>query len=147
MIKLCALVFLLALSLAAGAQTPPDPVAEIRATIAQQENAWNHGDIDGFMNGYARSDKTLFISGDEVTRGWETVRARYAQKYGSVAKMGTLQFSDLEVNPISADAAVVTGRWELAVENSHPHGRFTLIFRRLDEGWLIVQDHTSSASE
>src|SRR5438309_2923181 len=88
-------------------------VAEIRAVLRAQQEAWNRGDIDGFMNGYARSASPVFISEDSVRRGWETVRARYRQKYSDRAKMGTLSFSDIEINLLSSDAAVVLGRWRL----------------------------------
>ena len=56
-------------------------VIEIRAVIQAQQEAWNRGDIDGFMNGYARSKSTIFVSEDTVTRGWQTVRDRYRKKY------------------------------------------------------------------
>jgi len=97
------------------------------------------------MNGYARSASTVFVSEDEVRRGWETVRDRYRIKYSDRAKMGTLSFSEIEVTTLSPDAAVVLGRWGLKRANDEPHGRFTLIFKRLPEGWRIVQDHTSAA--
>jgi ketosteroid isomerase-like protein len=89
----------------------------------------------------------LFISGDEVTRGWDTVRERYRKKYSDRTKMGTLTFSDIEVIPLSADSAVVLGRWKLERKNDQPHGRFTLVFKRLAEGWRIILDHTSAAKE
>jgi len=117
---------------------------EIQSVLRAQQNAWNRGDIDAFMDGYARSPATAFVSGDEVRRGWQTVRARYRQKYSDRAKMGTLSFSDIEINLLSSDAAVVLGRWRLERAKDRPHGRFTLIFRRLPEGWRIVHDHTSS---
>ena len=66
--------------------------AEIRAVMKAQVAAWNRGDIDGFMEGYARSDATEFVSGDKLTRGWQTVRDRYQKKYESREKMGTLAF-------------------------------------------------------
>jgi len=119
---------------------------EIQSVLRAQQNAWNRGDIDAFMDGYARSPATAFVSGDEVRRGWETVRARYRQKYSDRAKMGTLSFSDIEINLLSSDAAVVLGRWRLERAKDRPHGRFTLIFRRLPEGWRIVHDHTSSGA-
>jgi len=40
----------------------------------------------------------------------------------------------------------VLGAWKLKRAKDEPHGRFTLIFRRLPEGWKIVHDHTSAAS-
>ena len=119
--------------------------AQIRSVLRAQQDAWNRGDVDGFMNGYGRSASTVFVSEDTIRRGWETVRERYRKKYSDRAKMGTLAFSDLEIMLLSPDAGVVLGRWSLKRANDQPHGRFTLIFKRLPEGWRIVQDHTSSA--
>jgi len=121
-------------------------VPDIQSVLHAQQDAWNRGDIDGFMNGYARSASTVFISGDEARRGWETVRDRYRQKYFDRTKMGSLTFSETEITLISPDAAVVLGRWRLKRANDEPHGRFTLIFKLLPEGWRIVHDHTSAAS-
>jgi len=121
-------------------------VADIQSVLHAQQDAWNRGDIDGFMDGYARAASTVFISEDEVRRGWETVRARYRQKYSDRTKMGALTFSEIEVTLLSPDAAVVLGRWRLKRANDEPHGRFTLIFKLLPEGWRIMHDHTSAAT-
>jgi uncharacterized protein (TIGR02246 family) len=118
-------------------------IAEIRAVMLAQVTAWNRGDIDGFMNGYARSGTTEFISGDKLTRGWQTVRDRYKKKYDSREKMGTLTFSEMKIRQLSGDAALVIGRWRLVRPGDKPHGRFTLLFRRTSDGWRIVHDHTS----
>jgi ketosteroid isomerase-like protein len=128
----------------AASEQPPNSAAEIQSVLTTQQDAWNRGDIDAFMNGYARSASTVFVSEDEVGRGWETVRDRYRVKYSDRAKMGTLSFSEIEVTMLSSDAAVVLGRWKLKRAKDEPHGRFTLIFKRLPEGWLIVHDHTSA---
>jgi ketosteroid isomerase-like protein len=129
-----------------SAQSPnANVVSEIRAVLNAQQEAWNRGDIDAFMNGYWRSEETVFVSGDEVTRGWQKVLDRYKKKYSDRAKMGTLAFSDLEITPLSTDSAVALGSWRLKRTSDTPHGRFTLIFRRFPEGWRIVHDHTSAA--
>jgi uncharacterized protein (TIGR02246 family) len=130
----------------AAPQDSPNPAAEVQSVLRAQQDAWNRGDIDEFMNGYARSASTVFVSDGEVRRGWDTVRERYRQKYSDRTKMGTLAFSDLEVTMLSPDAAVVLGRWALKRATDEPHGRFTLILKRLPEGWRIVHDHTSAAS-
>lgn len=121
-------------------------IRDVRAVLDAQVAAWNRGDIDGFMDGYARSDETVFVSGDTVTHGWQTVLDRYKKSYNSREKMGTLAFSELEIKVLSSDAAVVLGRWQLTRASDTPHGRFTLIFRRTQQGWRIVHDHTSSAT-
>ncbi len=116
---------------------------EIRAVMSAQVAAWNRGDVDGFMNGYARSTATEFVAGDKLTRGWQTVRDRYKKKYDSREKMGTLTFSELKITWLSGDAALVIGRWRLERKGDKPQGRFTLLFRRTPSGWRIVHDHTS----
>ena len=131
----------------AAAEQSPNSVSQIQSVLSAQQDAWNRGDIDAFMNGYARSPSPVFVSDDEVQRGWDTVRERYKKKYSDRTKMGTLTFSEIEVNPLSADSAVVLGRWRLQRANDQPHGRFTLVFERLAEGWRIVLDHTSAAKE
>jgi ketosteroid isomerase-like protein len=117
----------------------------ISVVLNAQRDAWNRGDVAGYMDGYARSEDTVFVSGDSVTRGWQTVLDRYRQKYDSREKMGTLVYSDLEITPIGNDAAIVLGRWQLKRTSDEPHGRFTLLMRRTKQGWKIVHDHTSSA--
>jgi ketosteroid isomerase-like protein len=139
--KLLALLLILIAGIAAAARD--DAANQIRAVMAAQVAAWNRGDIDGFMEGYARSDATEFVSGDRITRGWKTVRDRYRKKYNSREKMGRLAFSDIKVTLLSADAAIVLGRWQLVRQSDKPHGIFTLLFRRTPAGWRIVQDHTS----
>ena len=124
---------------------PRSSQAAIVRVLEAQADAWNRGEIDGYMNGYARSDGTVFVSGDSITRGWKTVRDRYAKKYDNREKMGRLAFSDVEVRLISSDAALVVGKWKLTRKGDKPHGRFTLLFRRGADGWRIVHDHTSSA--
>jgi hypothetical protein len=53
-----------------------------------QQDAWNHGDIDRFMNGYAHSSHTVFVSEDTIRRGWQTVRDRYREKYSDRGEDG-----------------------------------------------------------
>ncbi len=71
---------LMAALVCAAPEQSPNSVAEIQSVLSAQQDAWNRGDIDAFMNGYAQSASTVFVSGDEVRRGWETVRDRYRDK-------------------------------------------------------------------
>lgn len=126
-----------------------NPAAGIRRVLDEQVAAWNRGDIESFMDGYARSPDTTFISGDSITRGWQTVLERYKRGYDTREKMGTLQFSQLEITPLASDIARATGRFTLTrpgEQEPFARGRFTLLFRRTAQGWRIFHDHTSSAS-
>lgn len=120
----------------------------IRAVLAAQVAAWNAGDVDNFMGGYTRRPELRFASGGEVTRGWQETLDRYRRRYPDRAAMGTLEFSDLEIDVLAGDAAVVFGRWRLhRVDGSEPAGLFTLLWRREADGrWRIVADHTSAGA-
>jgi ketosteroid isomerase-like protein len=132
----------------ASPEEAANALTQIRSVLQAQQDAWNRGDIDGFMNGYAHSASTVFVSEDTLRRGWQTVRDRYRKKYSSRAKMGTLTFSDLEITLLSSDSAVASGRWKLNRANDHPHGRFTLILKRLRAGGLftIIRRRRKSSS-
>ncbi len=114
--------------------------AAIKDVLAQQQAAWNRGDIDAVMDSYWKSDELTFSSGGETTRSWQATLDRYKQKYTTPEKMGHLQFGSLEVFPLAAEAAYVLGRWELA---DNVGGNFSLILRKLEGRWVIVHDHTS----
>lgn len=123
-----------------------ESVAAVRAVLEAQAAAWNRGDIAGYMDGYERAETTTFISGDTITRGWQTVHDRYRKSYDTREKMGTLAFDELEIKLLSQFYAAASGRWQLTRAGDQPHGRFTLIFRRTNVGWRIVHDITTSAS-
>src|SRR4029453_2952236 len=95
---------LMAALVSAAPEQPPNSLAAIQRVLNAQQDAWNRGDIDAFMNGYARSASTVFVSEDEVRRGWQTVRDRYRVKYSKYAKYDNMSFSEIEVTMLSPDA-------------------------------------------
>jgi len=136
-------------STAAARRIPEAPEGAVRTILEIQQEAWNHADIELFMKYYWHSAQLTFISGAEEYRGWQAAHDRYLQRYGhDHAHMGELSFTQLEVVPLSPDAAACWGGWHLfvAAPGAPPKelgGRFTLLFRRLPVGWRIVHDHTS----
>jgi beta-aspartyl-peptidase (threonine type) len=135
-----------------GFLTPPEsPPADrqadeqaIRKVLADQETAWNKGDLEGFMVGYWRSENLTFYSGRDKQKGWQTTYDRYKQRYqGEGKEMGALSFSEIEVEMIAPQMATVRGRWKLKKKSEEFDGLYTLLLRKLPEGWRIVHDHTS----
>lgn len=145
------LLLIMTLPLFSGCRTVPSAYEtahvekEIRSVIDQQMEDWNKGDIARFMNGYRQDQDTRFASGVSVLKGWNAVLERYRRTYPDNAAMGKLTFSEMDVTVISSDAALVFGHWHLQRENDEPSGLFTLLFRKTEEGWRIVHDHTSAA--
>jgi beta-aspartyl-peptidase (threonine type) len=133
-----------------GAQTSNDQVIRaVHDVLQTQQNAWNRHDLDAFMTGYWNSPELTFFSGADVHSGWQATMERYRKRYqGEGHEMGRLEFSDLNIQPLAADAAFVRGAWKLSLSNGQtPHGLFTLLFRKFPDGWKIIHDHTSQAEE
>jgi beta-aspartyl-peptidase (threonine type) len=127
------------------APAAPDPEAAVRQVLDEQVAAWNRGDLEAFMAGYWASPELSFFSGGERTQGWDATLERYRKRYRSEGQeMGRLTFSELKVDVLGPDSALVRGRFQLVRSKDKPGGLFTLLFRRLPEGWRIVHDHTSS---
>jgi uncharacterized protein (TIGR02246 family) len=131
----------------AAEPTAADPRAAVRALLDAQVEAWNRGDLEGFMAGYWRSPELVFCSGATVTKGWDATLERYRKRYQAEGReMGRLGFDAVEVLPFGPDAAAARGAFRLRMKDgSEPHGLFTLLLRRVDGAWRIVHDHTSSA--
>jgi beta-aspartyl-peptidase (threonine type) len=117
----------------------------IKHLLVSQIEAWNNGNLQGFMAGYWHSPDLTFFSGTTVTKGWEPTLQHYQQRYkGEGKEMGQLEFQDLNIDLLGRRGAVVTGKWQLTMsDGKKPGGLFTLIFKRLPGGWHIVHDHTS----
>ena len=121
------------------------PVDAVRQVLTDQQNAWNRGDIDTFMQGYNNSPETTFI-GKSLSKGYNAVRDGYHQRYATGAAMGKLQFTDLEIKPLDKNHAIATGRFHLTRTSEgggDTQGIFSLVFERQSTGWKIILDHTS----
>jgi beta-aspartyl-peptidase (threonine type) len=99
------------------------------------------------MAGYWNSPELTFFSGGNVSKGWQSALDHYRKSYqGEGREMGKLEFSDLQIEVLNSDSALVRGSWHLMMpDGKTPHGLFTLVFRKFPEGWKIVHDHSSSA--
>ncbi len=141
-------VLALAFGCAAGPHgfAPADDTA-IRAVLATQAAAWNRGDLDGYMAGYADSPELVFTSGGHIRRGYDDTLAKYRAKYGrDTTTMGHLVFELLAVQHLGADGAIVLGRWQLSATPNAGGGVFSVALERTPSGWKIVHDHTSADS-
>jgi beta-aspartyl-peptidase (threonine type) len=117
----------------------------IREVLTRQQTAWNAGKLEDFMAGYWHSPDLTFFSGKDVQRGWDATLERYRKRYQAEGRdMGKLTFSELQIEVLGSDSALVRGRWQVVTSKETLGGLFTLVFKKLPEGWRIVHDHTSA---
>ena len=128
------------------AQPAASTTDAVRSLLLSQQAAWNRHDLESFMTGYWNSPDLTFFSGARVTSGWQGTLERYKKTYQSQgAEMGTLEFTDLQIEPLGSDAAFARGAWHLTMSDGKtPHGVFTLVLRKFPAGWRIIHDHTSA---
>jgi len=125
--------------------------SEIRAAIQAQTDAWNRADIPAFMSVYENSPDTTFI-GLNLRKGYEPILQRYRENYTTPEQMGTLTFHDIDVRLLPSgcghsEIALVTGKFHLARtahgEAKKDDGIFSLVWRKGQNGWKIILDHTT----
>lgn len=122
----------------------------VEAVLNSQKDAWNRGDLDGFMKGYLHSENTSYTSGGTEVWGYEALSQRYAKKYGqSPETMGRLSFTDLRTFDLGKkhDSALVIGHWHLELKQTTLDGIFSLVFVKVNNDWRIMHDHTSLAEK
>jgi hypothetical protein len=122
----------------------PDAITEIKSVLEKQQNTWNNGDIEGFMQGYLQSEELIFESENGITKGWQNTLARYKKAYPNKEEMGSLVFQILDIKLKNDSIATLKGKWKLIREKDNPKGGFLLTFNKIDGQWLIVNDYTTS---
>ena len=123
-----------------------DSLAIVKILYEQQED-WNKGDIDAFMQGYLKSDQLVFSGASGPIYGWESTRARYKRTYSDLQKMGKLKFDVLHLIILSPTVVQLQGKYYLTRTIGDAQGYFTLSWIKKSDQWYIISDHTSASKE
>ncbi len=117
---------------------------DVQQLLNMQQNAWNAGDIESFMQGYLNSDRLRFVGSGGEVRGWQPTLDRYRRSYPDRESMGTLSFDLREIRMLGRQHAMIFGAYTLERVHDEPTGLFTLIAEYTEDGWRIIHDHTSA---
>ena len=123
-----------------------DSLSIVNILFNQQQN-WNNGDIDSFMEGYMKTNKLVFSGASGPIYGWESTRNRYKKTYSNRILMGKLKFDVLNMSRLSSDVVQLQGKFYLTREIEDSSGYFTLTWLKRNGKWLIISDHTSSSKK
>ncbi len=135
------LLFFLLTTMIAASQKGEE--AQIRKLLAVQTEAWNRGDVEGFMQTYWKSDSLMFIGKNGVKWGWQETLDNYKKGYPDTAAMGKLSFDILVVKRLSPDYFYVVGKWMLHRTMGDLSGHYNLLLQKIKGRWVIVADHSS----
>ena len=115
----------------------------IRKILSDQTIAWNKGNIEDFMKGYWNNDSLMFIGKSGVTYGYQNTLMNYKKNYNNADAMGTLSFDLIKVQRLSPEYYFVVGKWHLKRSIGDLGGHYNLLFRKINNSWVIIADHSS----
>jgi hypothetical protein len=115
----------------------------IKSIMKQQEDCWNSGDLECFMEGYWKSDSLKFIGSSGLTYGWQVTLDSYHKTYPDRSAMGKLTFKILDLEAIDKNTVLLLGTWALKREIGDVDGFYSLVWKKKKGKWVIVADHSS----
>jgi len=116
---------------------------DILAIMDMQQIAWSKYDLDGFMQGYWKSDSLKFYGGNGVTLGWEKTLSNYKKSYPTPDYSGILKFKINDISKINDGAYFVMGAYHLTRNVGDAKGIFMIIFKKIEGEWKIIADTSS----
>jgi uncharacterized protein (TIGR02246 family) len=117
----------------------------VERMLAESAQAWNRGELAGFMDDYMESANTTYIGGAGFVAGYDSIEARYAPLFEPGAARDSLRFEAVRVRRLAAVDALATARYILyRGDTITASGPFTLVLRHTSRGWKIIHDHSSS---
>lgn len=138
--KLLLILCLLSFTLGFSQTTEKDDKEAILSVMTQQEKAWSKNDLEGFMQGYWKSDSLKFFGSSGLTKGWQQTLANYKKGYPTKEHSGTLNFTIKDISKIDEGSYWVMGEYHLKRSVGDANGVFLIIFKKIDGSWKIVAD-------
>lgn len=115
----------------------------IKSIMDKQTQCWNKGDIEGFMNGYWKSDSLRFLGRRGLTKGWQTTLDNYKKSYQNKDAMGKLFFTHISFEQLNDKQIFVVGKWKLVRQKDTLSGYYSLLWKKIDNQWRVIFDHTN----
>lgn len=132
--------FCLIATITAVSQTEAADKEAILSVLKMHQDAWNQNDIEGFMQGYWKSDSLKFYGSKGVTNGWQKTLDNYKKGYPSKEYTGNLSFTIEAITKIEENSYYIMGQFHLVRDAGNANGVFLIIFRKIEGEWKIIAD-------
>lgn len=120
-----------------------DRAIEIRAVLDSTAAGWNRGDLARYLWAYDDSMTALGATGMEHGKALleATMRGGF---WKSGRPLQQLRYEQIEVRPLGAEYALVTGKFVLTGAGRPDRtGWFSTTWARTPNGWRMIHDHSS----
>ena len=138
--KIILVISLITSIIGTSQSTEKEDKAAIQSVMTLQEKAWSNNDLEGFMQGYWKSDSLKFYGPSGLTKGWQQTLDNYKKGYPTKEHSGTLTFKINDISPIEDNSYWVMGEYFLKRNVGDANGVFIIIFKKIDGEWKIVAD-------
>ena len=119
--------------------------ARVEEILRLSAEAWNAGDLEGFMVHYERAPATTYIGSAGLLVGYDAIRARYAPEFEPGAARDSLRFESIRTRLLEQRFGVATARYVLHREGvTTSTGPFTLVLMRVEGAWKIIHDQSAA---
>ncbi|WP_028889493.1 YybH family protein [Tenacibaculum ovolyticum] len=139
-IYVCIIFVMLSLNCFAQKNNEANDKKEILSIMQKQEKAWSNHNLEGFMQGYWKSDSLKFYGSNGLTYGWKKTLANYKKGYPTKDHSGVLKFKINDISKINEDAYFVMGAYHLTRKVGDANGVFMIIFKKIKGKWRIIAD-------
>lgn len=138
--KIIFILCLLSFTIGNSQSSEKEDKAAILSVMDLQEKAWSNNDLEGFMQGYWKSDSLKFYGSSGLTKGWQQTLDNYKKGYPTKEHSGTLNFTISDISKIDEGSYWVMGEYHLKRSVGDANGVFIIIFKKIDGEWKIVAD-------
>lgn len=145
--RLVSLIFALVFCAAGASAQNPDPLftatrqqLDVAKIVLEQQDAWNKGDLDGYLSHYKDAPDTQAVLATLV-RGIDNIRSAYKANFPNKDSMGSIEDSEVEVRAMGDNFALATGKYHLIRSRKaggEVSGTFTELFEKTPAGWKII---------
>jgi|HubBroStandDraft_2_1064218.scaffolds.fasta_scaffold335704_1 uncharacterized protein (TIGR02246 family) len=120
-----------------------DPEKEIYDQVNRAVEAWNRHDLDGYLDGFWRSDSLILVVEGETVRGWDLLSKALHTGYPNPTEMGNVTLDRVQVQMLSSDLALALTWDTVSFPKKKEFGTSTIVMKKLPEGWRVAVMHTS----
>ena len=138
--KIILLISIFGLALSCSNFTEEQDKKDVIAVMKLQEKAWSNNDLEGFMQGYWKSDSLKFYGSRGLTKGWQQTLDNYKKGYPTKEHSGTLNFNIDDISKIETGSYSVMGQYHLKRSVGDANGVFLIIFKKINGEWKIIAD-------
>lgn len=115
---------------------------QIQKVIEEEMEAWNRGDIEGYVQFYTPDDSCRMIYSSGITYGRDSILAFY-KKHWPKEKMGKLELDQTTMERVSDEYYFVTGRFTVFTNGKTIRGRYSSLMKKVNGKWYIYTDHSA----